>query len=188
MLTAEVVDTGRKAGEVRPSRNKTGWNHDAGNHKAGRDGVHAARAAVIARRRLPVRPEFAYYAVNHGRMGRSNGKCRLSDRSHTVIRAWLGRFRIRHCNGARFGPGRDRPFAANWCPSLPHRIADADEAVRNDGQTRNGVRVPMPGSVWYWGGSANRSGSDSWRCRSDRRRRWRSSANNTLVNYARILA
>ena len=77
MLTAEVVDTGRTAGEVRPSRNKTGWNHDAGNHKAGRDGVHAARAAVIARRRLPVRPEFAYYAVNHGRMGRSNGKCRL---------------------------------------------------------------------------------------------------------------
>jgi len=22
-------------------------------------------------------PEFAYYAINHGRMGRSNGKCRL---------------------------------------------------------------------------------------------------------------
>ena len=77
MLTAEVVDTGRTAGEVRPSRNKTGWNHDAGNHKADRGGVHAARAAVIARLRLPVRPEFAYYAVNHGRMGRSNGKCRV---------------------------------------------------------------------------------------------------------------
>jgi hypothetical protein len=76
MLTAEVVDTERTAGEVRPSRNKTGWNHDAGNHKAGRGGVHGARAAVIARIRLPVRPEFAYYAVNHGRMGRSNGKCR----------------------------------------------------------------------------------------------------------------
>ena len=79
MLTAEVVDTERTAGEVRPSRNKTGWNHDAGNHKAGRGGVHGARAAVIARIRLPVRPEFAYYAVNHGRMGRSNGKCRFKD-------------------------------------------------------------------------------------------------------------
>ena len=75
MLTAEVVDTERTAGEVRPSRNKTGWNHDAGNHKAGRGGVHGARAAVIARIRLPVRPEFAYYAVNHGRLRRSNGKC-----------------------------------------------------------------------------------------------------------------
>ena len=53
MLTAEVVDTGRTAGEVRPSRNKTGWKHDAENHKAGRGGVHAARAAVIARLRLP---------------------------------------------------------------------------------------------------------------------------------------
>ena len=76
MLTGEVVATARTAGDVRLSRNKTGWNHDAGNHKADRGGVHAARAAVIARLRLPVRPEFDYYAVGYGRMGRSNGKCR----------------------------------------------------------------------------------------------------------------
>jgi hypothetical protein len=77
MLTVDVVGTGRTTGEVRPSRNKTGWSHDAGNHKAGWDGVHAARAAVIARRRLPVRPKFDYDTNNHGRMGRSNGKCRI---------------------------------------------------------------------------------------------------------------
>lgn len=86
MLTAEVVDTGRTAGEVRPSRNKTGWNHDAGNHKADQGGVHAERAAVIARLRLPVRPEFAHYAVNHGRMGRSNGKCRFESTTRRSIR------------------------------------------------------------------------------------------------------
>ena len=95
MLTAEVVDTGRTAGEVRPSRNKTGWNHDAGNHKAGRGGVHAARAAVIARLRLPVRPEFAYYTVNHGRMGRSNGKCRIRFAFSRATSTMLGNYRLR---------------------------------------------------------------------------------------------
>ena len=85
MLTAEVVDTGRTAGEVRPSRNKTGWNHDAGNHKADRGGVHAARAAVIARLRLPVRPEFAYYTVNRGRMAVQLGNVGL-DSIHSNVR------------------------------------------------------------------------------------------------------
>jgi hypothetical protein len=84
MLPAEAIDTRRTEDEARPSRNKTGWNRDAGNHKVGRSGVHAARAAVIARLRLPARPEFAYYAVNRARMGRSNGKCRIQFRVHLV--------------------------------------------------------------------------------------------------------
>lgn len=81
MLGAEVNDTGRTAGEVRPSHNKTGWNHDAVKHKADRGGVHAARAAVITRVRLPLRPELAYHAPNHRRMGHSNGKCQIETRT-----------------------------------------------------------------------------------------------------------
>ncbi|TNC95184.1 MAG: hypothetical protein FD119_2605 [Stygiobacter sp.] len=77
MLTAEVVVTARTAGEVRPSRNKTGWNHDAGDLKAGRGGVHAAMVDTIAPFRLTVGPEFGYSGVNKVRMGHPSGKCRL---------------------------------------------------------------------------------------------------------------
>ena len=55
---------------------------------------NAARAAVIARLRLPVRPEFAYYTVNHGRMGRSNGKCRIRFAFSRATSTMLGNYRL----------------------------------------------------------------------------------------------
>ncbi|WP_371737958.1 response regulator [Magnetospirillum sp. UT-4] len=78
MLTADVVGTGRTAGEVRPPRCETGWNRVAGDPRSGRGGNHAAANADVLAFRLPVGPIIGYFGVNQGPMVRLSGKCRMN--------------------------------------------------------------------------------------------------------------
>ena len=77
MLTAEGVRTRRTIGEVCPRCCKMGWKRAVGVGHGGQGGEFAAAEAITALLRLPVGLRSGYSSVDHGRMGRLSGKCRL---------------------------------------------------------------------------------------------------------------